>query len=619
MPSAFLASEPSAIPPDIARIPEGISGATAKLYQTRPLRVGIISLWETPETSLALTRTLEAIQRAFAPYPIEINPRIPWRELERRIREGTIDVFIASSGFSWRMQSYGVVALGTLITHLQPNPNTGVATAFLARANDMRFQKIEDLQGVTLSASYPTAFMSFRTGLGEIAALGRDPEHFFKEILWTGDSNNRNIADRLLSGEADVAMVRACWLESLSPEERVKFRVIAPRKDPTLYCAHTSRTYPNIMISIRIGAPPGAAHVIARTLLSIPEIAPGHHWGVATDLTAVNRLYKELKIENYAYLREPTFQQWLREHIIDCSLGGLLLLGLIFHSWRVGYLVRKRTAELRDAITHEREARANVDELRSRMERIHKATIVGQLSNLIAHELAQPLAAMQYYVEGLKTLLEAPTLDRKMLDMSREGITKGLERTKDIVARVRGYSRKEVRRDTPVALLETVERLYATLSTEATHGVRFSMEGLYGVTVKGDALEIELLFNNLIRNAFDAAAQTHEKVAFVKIYGGAAPGQPGFVEVVVENTGRTLSPEAFSDLTTPLITTKTAGHGLGVPISIAIAEASGGHLTFEQRPSGGVIARVTLEDAFADKSTTDSNIPSVSSTIEDIH
>lgn len=68
------------------------------------------------------------------------------------------------------------------------------------------------------------------------------------------------------------------------PEVRARYRVLEPREDPTPHCVHTSRTYPNIMVSVLEGSAPGAAHVIARTLLSIKEIAPGHHWGVATDL-----------------------------------------------------------------------------------------------------------------------------------------------------------------------------------------------------------------------------------------------------------------------------------------------------------------------------------------------
>lgn len=310
----------------------------------------------------------------------------------------------------------------------------------------------------------------------------------------------------------------------------------------------------------------------------------------------MQRLYRELKIENYAYLREPSINQWLRGHLIECALAALIVLGLAFHSWRVGYLVRKRTAELQSSIALEHEAKARVEELRARMERMQKATIVGQLSNLIAHELAQPIAAIQYYAEGLKDLIAQDSSDPKLLSRCREGISAGLERTKEIISRVRGYSKNKTKRDQAIGLLDVVERLYATFSPETTGGVRFSMEGLYGVTVRGDALEMELLFNNLLKNAFEAASPklSAEPRPFVKVYGGSDPERPGMTLVVVENTGRQLSAEEFADLATPLITSKTAGQGLGVPIAIAIAEASGGHLSFELRPRGGVIARIAL-------------------------
>lgn len=574
---------------------DGVSAATEKVYQNRPLRVGIISLWETPETTLALTRTLETIRDAFAPYPVEIRPRIPSTELEELIRTGGIDVFIASSGFSMRMQPYGVVALATLITELQPNPNTGVATAILTRSDDHRFQKIEDLKGTRLSASYKTAFMSYRTGLGEIAVRGFDPENFFSSIHYTGDSENGSIARLLDTREADVAMVRACWLESLPEEVRSRYRVLEPREDPTLKCVHTSRTYPNIMVSVMEGSAPGAAHIIAKTLLSIPEIAPGHKWGVATDLRPVNRLYRELKIENYAYLRNPTVEEWLKHHWAECLLVLLLVLGLALHSSRVAYLVRIRTAELRKSIAEERAAQARVEELHARMERMQKATVVGQLSNLIAHELAQPLAAIQYYSEGMKTLLASEHPDKKLLEMSRAGIAKGLERTKEIVAKVRSYSKNQTKRDGSVPLMPAVERIYAGISPELTGSARFSASGLAGLCVKGDPLEIELLLNNLLKNAFEAAAASRSgEKPFVRISALEVTDAPGAIQIVVENSGRILSDEAFRDLTTPLITSKSAGQGLGIPIATAIAEASGGHLEFERRPKGGVVARATL-------------------------
>ena len=125
--------------------------------------------------------------------------------------------------------------------------------------------------------------------------------------------------------------------------------------------------------------------------------------------------------------------------------------------------------------------------------------------------------------------------------------------------------------------------------------MRFSASGLADASVKGDALEIELLFNNLLKNAFEAAAMTSTAESpFVRISAAALEGASGTLLITVENSGRLLSDEAFRDLTTPLITSKSAGQGLGIPIATAIAEASGGHLEFERRPRGGLIARVTL-------------------------
>lgn len=582
---------------------DALSSATAQIFQNRPLRVGIISLWEQPVTTEALMNTLETIEKAFAPYPVEIYPRIPSPKLEHLIETGNIDVFIASSGFSMRMSPHGVLPVATLITDLQPNPNTGVATTFLVRADEENIKTIADLKDKRLSASYASAFMSYRTGLGEIAVRGYDPEHFFSDIHFTGDSENAAIASRLDTHEADVAMVRACWLEHQPPEVRSRYRVLEPREDPTLHCIHTSRTYPNIMVSVLEGSAPGAAHVIARTLLSIKEIAPGHHWGVATDLRPVNRLYRELKIENYAYLRDISFKDWLTKNLAWCVLAAAMILGLAFHSWRVGYLVRVRTAELEASIEEERKSQFRLEEMRGRMERMQKATIVGQLSNLIAHELAQPLAAVQYYLDGMKTLLSRQPVNTAMLEKIRVGIEQGLERTKAIVAKVRGYSRNQTRRDRTVSLKTTIDNVLTAISPDLQRSVAFKCESVEGIEVLGDALELELLMRNLIKNAFEAAASAAsdstsgaQEVPTVSVRTEPDPTDKTnrSVLITIENTGLQMTNAAFNELTTPLITTKAAGHGLGVPIAIAIAEASGGRLTFFERPQGGVIAQVRL-------------------------
>lgn len=565
-----------------------VSGASLTIFQRRPLKIGIITLSETPQTMKAIDKTIDAVRKSFAPYPIEVTKRLPTKELEEQIRKGSIDAFVASSGFFWRMQQYGAISVGTLITDMQPDPNQGVAAAILVR-KDSPYEKISDLKGTRLSASYPTAFMSYRTAMAEIASRGEDPEHFFSSIHYLGDTFNSLIAARLINKASDVAMVRACWLETQPPEIRNLFRVVEPRQADNLLCIHSTRTYPNIMVAVTQGSAPGAAHLISKTLLTMPKMSTGHHWGLATDMRSVDRLYRELMIENYAYLRETTIERWVAKNYLAIIFAVACVLLLAAHSWRVGYLVKRRTSELMRLLTSYRESEERFEKLHRRMERMQKAAVVGQLSNLIAHELSQPIAAIRYYCDGLRELIKSKTPDPALLATSVSGMQTALERTGSIVEKVRSYSKSEVRRDSSVSVLSACNAVISGITPALRERADFQCAIAPDLHVRADRLELELLLNNLLKNAFEAAADSADR--FVCI---SAKREEKNIAVTVENSGPAISGEAFAELRTPLITSKKAGHGLGIPIAIALAEASGGHLTFYQRAGGGLTVTLTL-------------------------
>lgn len=567
-----------------------VSSATRLLFPDRPVRIGIITLPNTLFGKRAINETILRIQKVFEPYAVDAKV-LRTEELEAGIRQGSIDVFIASAGFYHRMAKYGAISVGTLISKNSVDPNNAVAGAIVVRA-DSDYNSLMDLSGKKVSAFFPTAFIGVRTNLAEITKLGLDPEHFFSDVLYVGTADNRLVLDALDRHEVDGAMMSACWLESEPQEVQNRYRVINRQSEDVLHCQHSTRTYPNIMMAVTQGAPPGIAHIIAKTVLGMPKLSGGYHWGLATDMRSVDRLYRELRIENYAYLREWSVKRWIVAHWSWIAMMLLAIAGLIWHSYRVEVLVRKRTAELTRSMEEKREAQLKADALREKTEKLQKATIVGQLSNMIAHELTQPLATIKNYCEGQKAILESGDLDPGLIGTSREGIEKALARTVQIVNKVRSYGREGTQRDSTVNLEATLKGVVSGLSPELLCKTHLTVGGEAGLFVQADPLECQLLFNNLVKNALEAAVGCNDP--WVKL---SVQRKDNFVAVQIENSGLIIDEETLGRLKTPLITTKKAGCGLGISIAIALAEASGGRIDFARRQQGGLVVTVMLREA----------------------
>lgn len=107
------------------------------------------------------------------------------------------------------------------------------------------------------------------------------------------------------------------------------------------------------------------------------------------------------------------------------------------------------------------------------------------------------------------------------------------------------------------------------------------------LTIQADGDQLEQLLINLVKNAVDAALETHGAV----IVGWTQ--QMDRLEIRVEDEGPGLSDT--HNLFVPFYTTKPDGFGIGLVLSRQIAEAHGGQLSLENRKSGrGCEARLRL-------------------------
>lgn len=107
------------------------------------------------------------------------------------------------------------------------------------------------------------------------------------------------------------------------------------------------------------------------------------------------------------------------------------------------------------------------------------------------------------------------------------------------------------------------------------------------LTIRADGDQLEQLLINIIRNAVDAVMEHGGGEVSV---GWARKAQ---LEITIEDDGPGLS--GTTNLFVPFFTTKPTGSGIGLVLSRNIAEAHGGSLMLENKPSGhGCIARLRL-------------------------
>lgn len=194
-----------------------------------------------------------------------------------------------------------------------------------------------------------------------------------------------------------------------------------------------------------------------------------------------------------------------------------------------------------------------------------KMAALGQMSAGIAHELNQPLAAMQHrlgLLEGYAVEGDADMTGRQIARLN--GLIDRMTRT---ITYLRNFARRSEFSEDRLFLDELVTDSLALLQARiVAEDVRMDVsKGLARLWVIGDKILIEQVLVNILSNALDAIQQA-ERPGEIRI---AARVHQDQVHLTVTDNGSgfdLISPTGALD---PFVTTKDVGKGLGLGLSIS--------------------------------------------------
>ena len=180
------------------------------------------------------------------------------------------------------------------------------------------------------------------------------------------------------------------------------------------------------------------------------------------DYTEVLRLMRDLKFGMYENLRDYSLGALLQRYKTELLILLTILLFLIGNELRVHHLVNKRTAELKGALEAKNAAEQEAVLGRKRLSHIERSGVISQMSNIIAHELKQPLGALLNYAAVLKLRLNDRMTEDPLTKTVVENMDAETRRISHIVDSVRKFAKKEQPAHIEYDLVRIVEKAIRT-------------------------------------------------------------------------------------------------------------------------------------------------------------
>ncbi|MDD2920264.1 PAS domain-containing sensor histidine kinase [Rhodoferax sp.] len=273
------------------------------------------------------------------------------------------------------------------------------------------------------------------------------------------------------------------------------------------------------------------------------------------------------------------------------SLGLWLEVRTRYLSWVDGRLAQMVIAT---DITARRYAEEQSQVQAERAQTASRLITMGEMASSVAHELNQPLTAINNYCHGMVSRIKSKQINEDELLGALEKTAKQANRAGQIIHRIRSFvKRSEPNRSiSSVATMvaEAVELAEIELRRRNVKLNQYLVPNLPSVLV--DPILIEQVLLNLLKNAAESvdAAQRPSAQRIVKLrVAQTYVNDKAVVEFVVTDSGQGIAPDVMERLYEAFYSTKADGMGIGLSLCRSIVESHMGRMKAENLYNGGVV------------------------------
>ncbi len=246
-------------------------------------------------------------------------------------------------------------------------------------------------------------------------------------------------------------------------------------------------------------------------------------------------------------------------------------------------------------ITPRRHAEEQAAAQAERAQAASRLVTMGEMASSVAHELNQPLTAINNYCNGLVSRIKAGQIQQDDMLMALEKTARQAQRAGQIIQRIRSFVRRSEPNRTPSDVATMVSEAVELAEIELRRrNVRLSHEVAVPLPqLLVDPILIEQVLVNLLKNAAEsidnARRPTAERSVELRVVAREIEGQ-GVVEFAVRDSGMGLAPEVMDRLYEAFFSTKAEGMGIGLNLCRSIVESHQGRMQAENIYNAGAVA-----------------------------